>query len=123
MNISRFIKALGIVAVLALWLNTSLTTQAARTNEVTGAAAKTAEEIYSSDCAKCHGKDGRAKSMHGKMVHARDFTDAQWQSQTSDEQIIKSIADGKGKMPAFGKKLSQDEIKSLVPIVRGFKGQ
>jgi len=73
--------------------------------------------LYDSKCAKCHGKDGRAKSMAGKMKHARDFTDAKWQADTSDERIINSITNGKDKMPGFGKKLSESEIS-----VRQFRG-
>jgi mono/diheme cytochrome c family protein len=124
MNKNWFVKRLGVVSGLALLFAMSLNTSAALQDKpVSSAAAKGAEDIYSRECAKCHGKDGRGKSMRGKMVHARDFTDAGWQSQITDDQIIKSITDGKDKMPAFGKKLSDGEIKSLVDVVRGFKGK
>jgi len=39
----------------------------------------------------------------------------------SDERIFNSIMNGKGKMPAFGKKLSEPEIDALVTHVRGLK--
>ncbi|MBI2559872.1 MAG: hypothetical protein HYW14_01900, partial [Planctomycetes bacterium] len=52
---------------------------------------------------------------------ARDFTDADWQAKATDEQIIKQSNDGTPeKMMPFREKLSQDEIKALVPVVRGF---
>jgi mono/diheme cytochrome c family protein len=84
-------------------------------------AARTAAAIYSKECATCHGKDGQAKTFKAKFNHARNLTDAQWQDSVSDERIFNSINNGKGKMPAFGKKLSEEEINSLVPYVRGLK--
>src|SRR5437016_7067701 len=77
--------------------------------------------IYDSKCASCHGKDGRAKSLHAKHVHARDFTDATWQASVSDERLFNSISNGKGKMPEFKKKLPEDQIDALVRYVRQFK--
>ena len=74
-----------------------------------------------SDCASCHGKDGRAKSLHAKHVHAREFTDAAWQAEVSDERLFNSISNGKGKMPSFKSKLSEDQIDALVRYVRQFK--
>ncbi len=80
-----------------------------------------AKATFDSKCASCHGKDGRAKSLHGKHVHARDLTDASWQNEVSDERLFNSINKGKGKMPAFGKKLSEDQIDALVRYVRQLK--
>src|SRR6267378_1684195 len=60
-----------------------------------------AKATFEAQCAKCHGKDGRAKSLHAKHVHARDLTDAAWQGNVSDERLFNSISKGKGKnMPA-----------------------
>ena len=83
----------------------------------------TAEALYAKNCAKCHGKDGRAKSLRGKMSGARNFTDPQWQARVSDDTLAASIADGRGSMPSFKKKLSDEQIKSLVAYVRQFKKQ
>jgi mono/diheme cytochrome c family protein len=80
-----------------------------------------AGRLYEKKCAECHGKDGRAKSIRGKLSHARDLTDAEWQQRVSDERIYNSISSGKGKMPAFGKKLSEAEISSLASYVRSLK--
>jgi len=85
-------------------------------------AARTAAAIFAKECATCHGKDGQAKTFKAKFNHARNLTEAQWQNSVSDERIFNSINNGKGKkMPAFGKKLSEEEINSLVPYVRGLK--
>src|SRR5882762_4074735 len=77
--------------------------------------------LYDSKCAKCHGKDGHAKTMVGKMKHARDFTDAKWQADASDERLINSITNGKKSMPAFGKALSESQISDLAAYVRKFR--
>ena len=80
-----------------------------------------AKALYDSKCAKCHGKDGRAKTFRGGLTHARDLSAADWQSDVSDERIYNSISNGKGKMPSFKKKLSDDQINSLVSYVRQFR--
>jgi cytochrome c6 len=112
-------KAVVLITVL-FWIGTSF--GASLPQEQGSTATKDAAEIYSKECAKCHGKDGRGKSLRGKMTGARDFTDAKWQEGITDNDIVKGITGGKGKMPAFAKKLSEDQIKSLVPVVRSFKG-
>ena len=78
-------------------------------------------ELYSKNCAKCHGKDGRAKGLKAKATHARNLADAEWQERVSDERIFNSINNGKGKMPAYGKKLSEAQINDLVNYVRGLR--
>jgi cytochrome c len=80
-----------------------------------------AATIYRSQCASCHGKDGRANTLKAKFNGAKDLTKTSWQESTSDEHIFNAISNGQKKMPAFGKKLSQAEIESLVAYVRRFK--
>jgi mono/diheme cytochrome c family protein len=82
---------------------------------------RAAAAIYAKSCATCHGKDGRAKTFKAKFNDARDLTDATWQADVSDERLYNSISNGRGKMPAFGKKLSEAEINGLVAHVRGLK--
>ena len=64
-------------------------------------------------CAKCHGKDGTASTAKGKQLMARDFTDAEWQSAKKDAQLVKTVTEGGEDMPAFGKKLTKEQIESL----------
>jgi mono/diheme cytochrome c family protein len=89
---------------------------AARVNFATSAAPDAAS-LFNSQCAKCHGKDGRAKTTRGRQTRTRDISNAEWQDDVSDERIFNSINHGKGKMPAF-KKLSDEQIDSLVSYVR-----
>ena len=77
--------------------------------------------LFEEHCATCHGKDGQAKTFKAKFNHARNLTDAKWQAEVSDERLFNSITNGKGKMPAWGKKLSEAQINALVAYVRTFK--
>ena len=88
--------------------------------------ARTAPQLYRKYCVSCHGTDGRAKTSKGRFIHARDFTDAQWQDEVTDERIFNSIMNGRnvrGNMPAFSNKIDQKEAESLVNFVRRFKGR
>ncbi|HEX5886301.1 MAG TPA: c-type cytochrome [Pyrinomonadaceae bacterium] len=95
-----------------------LATAAGNTN------ARSASQLYRRHCISCHGNDGRSKTSKGKFSHARDLTEAQWQTEVSDERIFNSIMNGRnvrGNMPAFGHKLKEKEINSLVDFVRRLK--
>ena len=46
------------------------------------------------------------------------MTDAAWQDDVSDERLFNSINNGRGKMPAFRKKISENDIDALVAYVR-----
>ena len=78
-------------------------------------------ELFLQYCAKCHGEDGRAQTPKGKQLMARDFTDAEWQAEETDEDLIKTVTKGDEDMPPFGKKLTREQIEGLVKHdVRGF---
>jgi mono/diheme cytochrome c family protein len=108
-----FIAAFGVVFAGRSLKGTRISTS--------NASASSAAELYAKNCASCHGKDGRAKTFKGKLKHARDLADPEWQARVSDERIFNSIMNGKGKMPAYGKKLSEQEINALAAYVRGLK--
>ena len=104
-----------------LWLYSSSVVSASGAENYATQANGDVGSLYNKKCAECHGKDGRSKSFKGKLSHARDLTDAEWQQRVSDERIYNSISNGKGKMPGFGKKLSETEINSLTKYVRDLK--
>ena len=70
-------------------------------------------------CIKCHGRDGKG-TKRGKKLGAPDFTDDEWQTSVTDEQLINSITKGKKKMPKAGHKMTPEEIKAMVKYVRFF---
>ena len=77
--------------------------------------------LFKQYCAKCHGEDGKASTPKGKQLMARDFTDAEFQAGKTDAKLVKTVTEGDEDMPPFGKKLSKEQIDSLVKNdVRGF---
>ena len=80
-----------------------------------------AKTTFDAKCATCHGKDGRGKTIKGKLSHARDLTSGEWQNEVTDERLFNSISNGRNKMPAFKKKLSEAQIDELVAYVRRFR--
>ncbi len=79
-------------------------------------------DLFKQYCAKCHGEDGTGNTPKGKQLKARDFTDSEFQNAKSDGDLVKTVTKGGEDMPAFGKKLSKEEIESLVKNdVRSFK--
>jgi mono/diheme cytochrome c family protein len=77
--------------------------------------------LFKQYCVKCHGEDGKANTPKGSQLMARDFTDSEFQSSKTDEQLIKTVTEGHEDMPPFGKKLTKEQIESLVKNdVRGF---
>lgn len=79
---------------------------------VSPAVAQDAAATYKAKCAMCHGPDGKG----GKMG-TRDFASAEVKAET-DAQLTDIITKGKGKMPAYGEKLKDTEIKDLVAHIR-----
>jgi len=71
-------------------------------------------ELFKQYCAKCHGDSGKGDTAKGKQLKARNFTDAEWQAGESNADLIKSVTEGKDDMPPFGKKLTAEQIESLV---------
>ncbi len=80
-----------------------------------------AKTTFDDKCASCHGQDGRGKTFKGKLSHARDLTSSEWQNDVSDERLFNSISNGRNKMPAFKKKLSEAQIDELIAYVRRFR--
>jgi len=87
-------------------------------------------EDYAKFCANCHGKDGKGQTTMGAKLKIKDLTDPKVQAEFTDEQAFKDITDGRtdaktGKvlMPPRKDKLSPDQIKQLVGLVRTFKAK
>jgi len=81
-------------------------------------AQNTAEAAYKAKCAGCHGPDGSGSTAAGKALGVHDFKSPDVQKET-DADLTGIISSGKGKMPKYGDKLKDTEIKDLVSYVRG----
>jgi mono/diheme cytochrome c family protein len=85
------------------------------------AKAKEARKLFKQNCIKCHGADGAGETTFGQIVGAADFTDSEWQKKVDDQRLVNSMTFGRGQMPPFGKKLSKEQITTLLAYVRAFK--
>ncbi|HPY30914.1 MAG TPA: cytochrome c [Verrucomicrobiota bacterium] len=84
-----------------------------------------AKALYTKECAKCHGPDGKGDTKMGKKAGAKDYSNPKVQAELKDDKAFKAIKeglkeDGKTVMkPLEG--VSDDEIKALVKHMRTFK--
>ncbi len=83
-------------------------------------AADTGADLYGAKCASCHGKDGAGATPMGKNLKLKDLGSADVQK-ASDADLKTVIDKGKGKMPAYGGKLTPAQIDELVKHIRSFK--
>ena len=81
--------------------------------------------LFNENCRSCHGDDGKAQTVIGRKLGARDLT----QSKLSKEQIIHQIREGKldpnssSKMRAFKDELDEDEIRAISEFVLELRKQ
>ncbi len=102
--------------------NNSIATPAIVTDELAAA-----RKIYSETCVKCHKEDGTGgvTDVDGKRVKTPNFTTDRMKNEP-DSEFIEVIENGENEdgMPAFKGKISDDEIKNLVKLIRSdFQGK
>jgi len=108
--------AIAVLAVASL----SVALLSSKPSQAAVATATDAAGTFKAKCAVCHGADGSGNTAMGKKLGVRDLRSAQVQNQ-SDAQLLGVITNGKGKMPAFGKSLSDDDRHHLVAYIRTLK--
>ena len=108
---STIFKILGVGTILLIF---GLSLQAAPASDAGG-------DLFKQKCSMCHGADGKGYAA----LKTPDFTDPRVQASLTDKQITETIKNGKPgtAMPAFGGKLSDDQVKSLVTYIRSLKKQ
>jgi len=99
------------VAIMGLLIGAGGTSQAFAADAGAGKA------LYEKSCAGCHGADGKGNEKmatilgeKGLNVVGKDTT------KKSDQQLLKTIAEGAGKMPAA--KLTKEEQKQVLGYTR-----
>jgi mono/diheme cytochrome c family protein len=75
-----------------------------------------AAATYKAKCQVCHGPDGKG-SAAGQKMGAKPFSELK----SSEAEQIKATKEGKNKMPKFEGKLTDDEIKALIPFTKTLK--
>jgi len=81
--------------------------------------------VFDTNCAKCHGADGKGATKMGQKAGVKDFTDPKVQAELSDEKIAKTVKEGvkegdKTKMKAFPE-LSADDVKAVAGYIKSLK--
>lgn len=84
-----------------------------------------AKEIFDSQCAKCHGADGKGQTKMGQKLGVKDYSDPKVQAELKDDEAFKAIKEGLKKddktVMKAAEGLSDDDIKALVAHMRSFK--
>jgi mono/diheme cytochrome c family protein len=80
--------------------------------------AKTGKAVYDKSCASCHGADGKGNPAMAKVLGEKGLNLTTPEvKKMSDEQVLKIIVEGAGKMPAQ-KNLSKDDQKQVLGYTR-----
>ncbi len=94
---------------------------------LSAAQADDAKDVYTKNCVSCHGAAGKGDGPAAKMLKPPpgDFgTTLKAMSDADIEKVVKEGGKAVGKaasMPGYAKKLSDDQIKALVPYMKGLK--
>jgi len=78
-------------------------------------------QLYQKYCQVCHGVEGEGDGIMTKLmgIMPMDHTNPNVTNSLDNEEIVKSILDGKGKfMPAWRGILSQTDVEALVSYIR-----
>lgn len=84
-------------------------------------AAKKGKALYTTNCAKCHGPEGKGNGPDSD--HAADLTD-EFRTELNPEGVLYyKIWNGHAQdMPAFKSKLTKDEVWALVAYLKELRG-
>src|SRR5689334_1679623 len=96
--------------------NTAKTSPTAAPDELASA-----KKIYLDKCVRCHKEDGSGgeTNIEGTKIKAPNFTSDRLKKEP-DSEYIETIENGAKEdgMPAFKGKISDDDIKNLVKLIR-----
>ena len=91
---------------------------AGRTKPEASSSSVVADVLWQQNCASCHGQDGQGDRQK-EAGNAPDFTQSSWQTSITDESIVSTIRQGKGRMPKFS--LDSNALVALVQKIRVFR--
>ena len=113
------IGAASVVLGIGLFIDAVNGTMAASQNiPVNTARASTGQTIYEQNCAACHGVKGYGDGPGGAALPVKPL-DLTTHVLLHDEQYLyATILNGRGYMPAFGSRLSQDQILDVIAYAR-----
>ena len=80
------------------------------------AAQDATQTLYKMKCQICHGLDATG-SVAGKKLAVKDFQSPEVQKQP-DAELLEVAKKGKNKMPAYGGKLTDNQLTDLIKYMR-----
>jgi mono/diheme cytochrome c family protein len=97
---------------------TAVTALIVATGSTLAAEAKAGKSVYEKRCVSCHGADGKGSPAMIKAMGEKGLNlTTKEVAGAKDEELVKVILEGKGKMPAT-KGLSKDEAKQVLEYAR-----
>jgi mono/diheme cytochrome c family protein len=116
------LMSLSLVAQLKPWVVPANFKSMKNPIAVSETSTTAGQTLYMKTCAACHGKTGLGDGPKAKSLKTvpTDFTKAVSQNQTDGEHFYKTKT-GRGDMPKYEGKLSDDDIWNIVNYVRTFK--
>lgn len=113
------IGAASVILGIGLFIDAVNGTTAAIANiPINTARASTGQQIYEQNCLPCHGAKGYGDGPGAAALPVKPF-DLTTHVLLHDEQYLyATILDGRGYMPAFGSRLSQDQILDVIAYTR-----
>lgn len=86
----------------------------------TEAALASGRAVYLDKCAECHGEQGRGDGPQARMYDPSpgNLTDTKHMSARTDGELFYQVSEGHRPMPAFKKRLSEEQRWQLVLFVR-----
>ena len=76
--------------------------------------------LYKTKCALCHGATGEADTPAGKAFKVPSFN-SESVLKESDTVLLEIAKNGRGKMPAWHDKLSDDQLKGIVTFIHSLQ--
>jgi mono/diheme cytochrome c family protein len=108
--------------LIALFALAALPALAQTTAPAPAASSIDGKHIFETKCQGCHGADGAGHTKLGEKTKLPDFSSAEWQKKTPDNEIVEMITEGSkknSKMKAYKTKLSKEEIDAVAHYIRG----
>lgn len=98
------------------WILMVVATVAAANGQNSGA------DVYKAKCAMCHGAAGDGNTPAGKAFKAPAFSSPDV-LKASDAELLGITKKGKGKMPAWDGKLTDDQLKDVIAYIHTLQKQ
>lgn len=122
-KIKIFASVFSFIMIYSLSANAQWDVPASAKNkkapvDPTHALVKTGKDVYTSNCASCHGTPGQGNNI--AAIHATDFGNSDFQTKNTEGSVYYKLEEGKGGMPSFKDKFSADDKWCLAFYIKSF---